>query len=191
MASAPPVPQPVLDAATRHRLGGFVATCHGPNNGQASMTLLKAGPILLLVSAGLFAMGSWTGMGLFYGLGVTVLILGVVCLLQALKFALKRRPEYFLFDAGLVERKGARAQAVGWSEIQSVTRRRTDKAAMGRIGVTPDMVGQPDDLQLGYDVRLRDGGSLFVQVGNSIPEHVRFSTAFERLAVPAGITISG
>jgi hypothetical protein len=191
MTSAPPVPQPVLAAAAQRRLGGFVATCHGPNNGNASVTLLKAGPIVLVASAGLFAMGSWTGMGLFYGLGVTALILGVVCLLQALKFALKRRPEYFLFDGGLVERKGARAQAVGWSEIQDVTRRRTDKVAMGKVGMTPEILGQPDDLQLGYDIRLCAGDTLFVQVGNSIPEHVRFSTAFERLAVPAGVAISG
>lgn len=191
MASAPPVPQPVLDAATQRRLGGFVDACHGPDYGRTNVNLVIVGVIGLVATPGLFALGPWTGLTLFFGLGSTALIIGVVCLLQALKFTLRRRPEYFLFDAGLVEQKGARAQAVLWPEIQAVTRRRVDRRAMGKIGMAPEDLGESDDLQLGYDVRLRAGGTLFVQVGNRIPDHVRFSAAFERLAVPAGVAISG
>jgi hypothetical protein len=62
---------------------------------------------------------------------------------------------------------------------------------MSRVSMKPDDVGVKADSVIGYELALRGGGKLFLQVGNVAEDQARFCAQLEHVGSKANLPISG
>ena len=169
------VPSVVIEAARQRQLGQLVIAQRAPTRrGDLIRALAFFGIGSLVLGAMLYGAGMiWSAT--FLGvLALPCLVLGVVLLIYAVRVSLQRAQQYYLYAGGLVHHKGRRLHAIAWSEIARLTRRRVNVEAMSRVSMKPDDVGVKADSVIGYELALRGGGKLFLEVGNVAEDQARF-----------------
>lgn len=183
-AAAPPEPSSAVTAlATERHLGELRNARIVVNPGS----IAKAGAVVGVPSVVLAAVGlTKTGfLGVLGLLGIVGVVVALVILAYAIKTWLAGADDWYLYANGIVARRHRRLQAITWSEVSSVTRRR-----MGHMASRRGALINPETLR-GYQLSLKDGTDLFLTASDVLDHGKLLGAQLEQLATQAGIPVSG
>ncbi|WP_214401282.1 hypothetical protein [Pseudonocardia lacus] len=180
MAEIDEVPLPVLDAARERQLGELVIAADGMDNKLEGGCLIVLAVLAAGISAAALLLGTaipFLDLRMMLAIGIAMAVLAVLGVVRGVLSMLASRPAYFLFTGGLVQRKGRGQWAVAWPDVRTITVR---SSSIGEI-VT----------RTGFQLKLADGKSRPVRIGDHLPDQKAFTAAFEQAVGEAGLPVVG
>jgi hypothetical protein len=120
-----------------------------------------------------------------------LLVAGLTVLLAGARTHLRRPQHYYLYAGGLAHQGTRKVQAVTWSEITHLTRRRVSGQALTRASVPREAVGGDGDPVVGYVLARGNGEVIGFRLNGKDSADARFSSRMERAAAEAGVHIRG